>query len=145
MPVKIFTQVLYEFPYHWHDETEILFVLKGQCHVHIDRHKIDLSEGDLYLINRGDVHFIKSSVPNQTVDLLALQFDLEAYADKFENLITCRFQIGPHRNESEDSVQKKIKGLMAGMMMDYIEKKMLVFLGLKEVFWTCYWNYYQII
>lgn len=77
LPIKIFTQTVDDFPFHWHDDTEILFVLKGKIDITIDNDTTTLDEGRLFIINSGEFHFIHSVVPKS--QLLLLQFDMEYF------------------------------------------------------------------
>lgn len=46
----------YDFPAHWHEHTEIHYVLEGNCRLKYGEEFFDLSEGDLVVINGNELH-----------------------------------------------------------------------------------------
>lgn len=42
LPINIFTHTVERFPYHWHEDTEILFVLEGELEVRLNQDKYNL-------------------------------------------------------------------------------------------------------
>jgi hypothetical protein len=46
----------YQMPSHWHNDWEILRVLKGKFKLHIDSEQYSASEGDIFLIPSGSLH-----------------------------------------------------------------------------------------
>lgn len=83
IPIKIFTHTVDQFPYHWHEDMEILFVLKGAMEIRVDQKSYQMGEGDLFLVNRSEVHIIKSNMDYGQTHLLALQFHPD-YFMKFQ-------------------------------------------------------------
>ncbi|MER2169985.1 cupin domain-containing protein [Psychrobacillus psychrodurans] len=49
IPIKIFTHTVERFPYHWHEATEILFVLEGELEIRVNQDNFQLSTGDILL------------------------------------------------------------------------------------------------
>lgn len=122
LPIKIFTQTVDDFPFHWHDDTEILFVLKGKIDITIDNETTTLDEGKIFIINSGEFHFIHSIVPRS--QLLLLQFDME-YFRKYnlqpEDLI---FNITYTKEEgSKRSAYNSLRFLLASIMKTVINKE----------------------
>ena len=70
IPIKIFTHYLEKFPYHWHEEIEVLFVLKGTVELFIDKEVNILEEGDIFLINKNELHYVKSTNTLESSQLL---------------------------------------------------------------------------
>lgn len=46
----------YSMPFHWHNETELLYVLKGEFKLFLDSNEICLYQGDLCYIPSGAMH-----------------------------------------------------------------------------------------
>lgn len=46
----------YSMPFHWHKETELLYVLEGEFTLYLDQKEIHLLQGDLCYIPSGMVH-----------------------------------------------------------------------------------------
>src|SRR5690625_3622514 len=72
-PVKIFTHTVERFPYHWHEDTEILFVLAGELEIRLNQNIFQLHSGDLFLVNGNDLHFVNSSNDYKDTQVLVLQ------------------------------------------------------------------------
>ena len=58
------THTRYEMPYHWHEETEILFVLSGRFSLFLDGERFELDTGDVAYIASGSLH---AGVPQDCV------------------------------------------------------------------------------
>lgn len=116
-PIKIFTQTLESFPYHWHDEVEILFILKGSVEVFVDKEIKILNEGDLYLINSNIIHYVKSTDYLEKSQLLAFQFN-KNYLNKFDiDLKNVEFRLDSSKDgSSNEKVYNKIRSILAMMM-----------------------------
>ena len=66
------THARYEMPYHWHEETEILYVRSGRFELSLDGESIPLSPGDAAYIAAGRLH---GGMPHECVYECAV-FDL---------------------------------------------------------------------
>lgn len=60
VPVLISCANIIEYPIHWHNSIEILYVLKGKFYVTIDSDKYELVEKDIEIINIDETHSIYS-------------------------------------------------------------------------------------
>lgn len=117
IPIKIFTHTLEQFPYHWHEDMEILFVLKGTIEVFVDREVTFLKEGDIFLINSNEIHYVKSTNYLEKSQLLVLQFNKE-YLNKFNiDLSQIQFKLNSSQdNISNKNIYNKIRAILAMMM-----------------------------
>ncbi len=50
------THPRYSMPFHWHNETELLYVLKGEFKLFLDSNEFHLHQGDLCYIPSGAMH-----------------------------------------------------------------------------------------
>lgn len=133
IPLKIFTQTVEEFPYHWHGEIEILFVLKGSLEIRVAQIPYHLNEGDLFLVNKNELHFIKSDLSVGNAQLLALQFE-ESYFKKYDLLLTNKkFQLYSGDENQNRSAYDKIKNILAKMMNQVINKEPYYNLRLEQL------------
>jgi len=76
LPVKIFLHNLRNSPYHWHEDIELLFVLKGSIKVVCGKKTIMLKEKDLNLINSNEIHSTGADEDNLT---LVIQINVEYF------------------------------------------------------------------
>ena len=49
------------FPAHWHEYVEILYLIRGQFSAIVQATEYRLNEGDLIIINSGDLHMTRSN------------------------------------------------------------------------------------
>ncbi|MGD8189542.1 GH39 family glycosyl hydrolase [Brevibacillus ginsengisoli] len=56
LPINIFVHRVHEVELHWHNEIEVIFVLKGSLSIMVGPNHYLLKEKDLILINRNEVH-----------------------------------------------------------------------------------------
>lgn len=114
IPIKIFTQVLEQFPFHWHDEAEIIFVLKSKCSIYVDNDATELMQGDIFMVNSREIHQLKS-IDQAKCELLVFQFDLNYFEDKHKGINSLIFKIDKSIDNS--NITDRIKSILA-MIMD---------------------------
>ena len=51
----------FQFPVHWHEEIEIIYVKEGKLHVKIGEQDMDGEAGDLFFVNPRELHLMSSS------------------------------------------------------------------------------------
>lgn len=56
LPVRAFVRSGNEYPYHWHEELEIVQVLKGSVNMIMGNDELPLREGDIAITNMGEIH-----------------------------------------------------------------------------------------
>ena len=82
MPMKYFLVGIPEFPFHWHKEVEILFVLKGSIRVLFTDRSKTLCAGQIIIIDRYQAHAFEGFTTENIVAIL--QFDSDLCA-QYEN------------------------------------------------------------
>lgn len=91
-------------PIHWHDLLEIIVVVKGEVEITRTNESIVLAENDIFVLNREDIHFIKSvSSDSKYIQLTLDVVDFEQFIPGISKLI---FRCGPDQN---DIVSEKLK------------------------------------
>ena len=89
------------FPAHWHEYVEILYLIKGQFSAIVQATEYQLNEGDLIIINSGDLHMTRSN----TCTYLLLQISASQMRQylpsfdtmRFDTIIPCSEQSAPLR------------------------------------------------
>lgn len=123
-PIKIFAHCLEQFPYHWHEDMEIVFVVKGTVEIFIDKEVNILKEKDIFLINKNEIHYVKSANPLEKSQLLVLQFNTEYLNKYYMNLSKLRFKLDSSQNDKEnEKFYNKIRSILATMMNVVINKE----------------------
>lgn len=65
----------FQFPVHWHDELEIIYIKHGQLHVCIEGQDYTGLEGSVFMVNPRELHFMGSE--DMSVAYYTLLFPLE--------------------------------------------------------------------
>ena len=58
-PVNIFVAPIQSSTYHWHNEYEMIGILKGSIWMQVQSEQVRLKKGDIYLVNPNVIHAIK--------------------------------------------------------------------------------------
>lgn len=114
---------------HWHHNIEILKVLKGSYTVELNLENYVLAEGDICIINSGELHEIKGIGADTVHDVVIfnphiLEF---TYQDEFQQaliapLIAHTYSL-PHMIHPEDAVYAEMSSLFKQMMWISMEEK----------------------
>ncbi|MFL0252696.1 helix-turn-helix domain-containing protein [Clostridium neuense] len=100
MPVNVYCANIMEYPVHWHNSIEILYVLKGKFYVTIDSDKYELIENDIEIVNIDEAHSIVSRDKNNMI----LVFHIDPnFFEKYYNDIQNMFF---YTNITDDNGQK---------------------------------------
>ena len=126
VPIKVFTQTVESFPYHWHEDIEILFVLEGSLEIRVNRDSYSLEKGNIFLVNENELHFIDSKTDFGSTQVLAFQMDI-GYFKKYDlNLKGKKFYLNSNQaNESTEFALDEIKYILANLMDLIMNKKNL--------------------
>lgn len=115
LPIKMFVHSVSEIALHWHNDIEIIFVIKGSVNVNIQQSSFLLKENDIMLINCNEVHStIKTDEDNI---LLALQINpkfCKAYYPELSHLVfDCKsFLFDPNGQERFDLIRHYMASVM---------------------------------
>lgn len=60
MPITMSLMNIKQYPIHWHDSIEIIFVLKGRVSVSIEAGKYEVEDGEIEIINCDEAHSINA-------------------------------------------------------------------------------------
>lgn len=83
-PLRLFVDVITEFPHHWHQEFEIVYVVDGKADIGLNNKVYFLKERDILLVGPGEVHsFIPRYAHNR---VMILQFGM-SIVDSIDSVI----------------------------------------------------------
>lgn len=134
IPIKIFTHTVERFPYHWHEATEILFVLEGELEIRVNQDNYQLSTGDIFLVNGNELHFINSRTALGKAQVLALQFDNRYLKQLGIDVGQKRFHLNSKEVVAESlSVLDEIKYILANMLDLVLNRNELYHLKIKRM------------
>lgn len=87
IPVSISLATVINYPLHWHNSIEILYVLKGNLNIVIGSDKYELVEKDLEIVNIDETHSITSSDKDNRVLIFHIEpYFFEKYYNDIENM-----------------------------------------------------------
>ncbi len=128
LPMSVFFTDVTEFPPHWHEAVEIVYVPDGRLRVGVNNTVYAMEPGDILLITGGDVHYF---VPEpKHVNRLILFFDMAYFEAAFPEARNKRF-IGGLLTEKESkapgkqsipSVHQALKDHILGIIREYSEQ-----------------------
>ncbi len=121
LPVKIYVTAIEEYPIHFHDELEVIYVLDGTVKVKDGYYNYSLNKDDVLIINDRELHSIKRTrEPNI---ILIFQIDLQFFS-KFHSTLSNPFFVTDTSYNVDESKEplEKLRRLMAIIMMEYINK-----------------------
>ncbi|MBM7661822.1 xylan 1,4-beta-xylosidase [Bacillus mesophilus] len=134
LPVKIFTQTVERFPFHWHEDLELLFVLDGSLEIRVNRDSFNLEEGDLFLVNGNELHFVNSKTTVGKTHVLALQIDHKYVKKHNINLSEKRFYLNSKEMGTKSTYSlSHIKYILANMMDLILNRKNLYHLKIEKL------------
>lgn len=124
LPIKIFTHTLDHYPYHWHEDSELLLILSGTCEMRTSEETSILKEGDLYLINRNEIHHTKATSTAEKTEILVLQFDLNHYARFFPDTKSLHFTIRcGDEGQTDSRILDRMRRGLAQLMLAVTENR----------------------
>ena len=86
--VRVFLNRILYRNYHLHNETELLFLLNGNCTVNLINRKIEAKRGSVVLINPHEPHEISG---RNGADFLVIQLSSRLFGEYFPSFQTTRF------------------------------------------------------
>ncbi|MBL8965758.1 MAG: helix-turn-helix domain-containing protein, partial [Spirochaetaceae bacterium] len=115
LPVKVFLHDVARTPRHWHEDVEILFVLRGSIRVVLGAEEVLVPERGLCVVNSHQVHDTEGLEDNIT---LALQLDPDFIEERSPGFKRLRFAIRPFEGRlpaGPDELRRAIAELMSAV------------------------------
>jgi AraC-like DNA-binding protein len=103
LPINIYLANIEEYPFHWQDSIEILFVLKGTIQLGVETEEYTLEEREIEIINANEVYRIESKDPDNLV--LILNIDPNFFERYYDDAKETFF----YTNSSDDNAQEDEK------------------------------------
>lgn len=103
LPITISYANIMQYPIHWHDSIEILFVLKGTIDVTIETGTYTVEEKEIEIVNFNEAHSIKSADKENRV--LIFNIDLNFFEKYYDDVKNVFFYV----NSSIEGIQEDEK------------------------------------
>lgn len=118
LPVNLVVAHIDEYPIHFHDDMEVVYVLQGTVGLKNGYYNYTLKQGDIFILNEREIHsFTKTNEDNM---VMMLQLNMEYFSKYYENLKNNFFVTDMH--DSEDESLEILRNLLATIMMEVLQK-----------------------
>ncbi|WP_125152301.1 helix-turn-helix domain-containing protein [Clostridium rectalis] len=122
IPVSISFATIREYPFHWNNSMEILFVLKGTIKVTIDSSTYEIHERELEIINVDETHRIFSNDKDNRV--LIFHFDSSFFSKYYSDIENLSF----YTNTTDEGVQEteeyiELRTYLSIILYEIIQRK----------------------
>lgn len=120
LPIKISYLNIKNYPTHWHNSIEIIYVLKGSLQIKIDTDSFTLNEREVEIINSDESHEIQSLEDNKVLIFNIDPFFFEKYYKDINNIF---FYTTSNDDEDQNgSEYEELKTLLSQMLCEYVQK-----------------------
>ena len=120
LPIKISYLNIKNYPTHWHNSIEIIYVLKGSLQIKIDTDSFTLNEREVEIINSDESHEIQSLEDNKVLIFNIDPFFFEKYYKDINNIF---FYTNSNDDEDQNgSEYEELKTLLSQILCEYVQK-----------------------
>lgn len=118
LPINVVTANIEEYPIHFHDDMEVIYVLEGSVILRNGYYTYTLMQGDIFILNDREMHsFTKTDEKNM---VMMLQLDLTYFSKYYDNLKN-NFFVTDMDDDSDESLEV-LRTLLARIMMEILQK-----------------------
>ncbi|MCF0143789.1 MAG: helix-turn-helix transcriptional regulator [Firmicutes bacterium] len=118
LPINVITANIKEYPIHFHDDMEVVYVLDGNIKMRNGYYTYNLKQGDIFILNDREMHSFESTGEDNMV--MMLQIDLTYFSRYYDNLKN-NFFVTDMEDTSDESLDV-LKGILARIMMEVLQK-----------------------
>lgn len=120
LPIKISYLNIQNYPTHWHNSIEIIYVLKGSLDISIDTDSFTINEREVEIINSDESHKITSSDDNKVLLFNIDPFFFEKYYKDINNVF---FYTNSSDTEDQNGPEyDELKTFLSQMLCEYVQK-----------------------
>ena len=121
IPVKITYASVREYPLHWHNSVEIIYVLRGMVNISIDTDNYCIFENEIEIINVNESHRIHSNEDNLVLIFHIDSSFLEKYYKDIDNIF---FYTNTSKKGSQESEEYLVlKTLLAEILCEMVQRQ----------------------
>ena len=120
LPIKISYLNIKNYPTHWHNSIEIIYVLKGSLQIKIDTDSFTLNEREVEIINSDESHEIQGIDDNKVLIFNIDPFFFEKYYKDINNIF---FYTNSNDDEDQNGPEyEELKTILSQMLCEYVQK-----------------------
>ena len=114
LPVNCFVMNIEEYPIHFHNDLEVVYVLQGSVRLKNGYYNFDMREGDIYILNDREIHsYYTLGEPNV---VLILQLNLSYFCRYYEILRNSFFITD--MNGAEDESLEELQEILSRIALE---------------------------
>ncbi len=118
LPVNVITANIMEYPIHFHDDIEVVYVLEGSVGLKNGYYSYVLNQGDIFILNDREIHsFYHTDQPNM---VMMLQMDISFFSKYYGNLKNSFF-VTDMKDEDDENLEA-LRSLLGRIMVDILDK-----------------------
>ena len=118
LPINVITANIIEYPIHFHDDMEVVYVLEGSVILRNGYYTYTLKQGDIFILNDREMHSFENTGEDNMV--MMLQMDL-TYFSRYYDSLKNNFFVTDIEDDSDESLEV-LRNLLAKIMMEVIQK-----------------------
>ena len=120
LPLKISYNKITNYPIHWHNSIEIVYVVKGTLDITIDTDTFTLNEKEVEIINVNESHKFSSSSDNKVIIFNIDPFFFEKYYKDINNIF---FYTNSNDKEDQNGEEyNELKSILTEILCEYVQK-----------------------
>lgn len=120
LPINITYQSIREYPIHWHNSIEIIYVLQGSIKISIDTDNFELYENELEIINVDESHSIYSDNDNR---LLIFHVDPNFLSKYYKDIKNLYFYTNTSDEGAQDGLEyDTFRKLLSELLYEFVQK-----------------------
>lgn len=118
LPVNVTTANIMEYPIHFHDDIEVVYVLEGSVAMKNGYYSYVLNKGDIFILNDREIHsFHHTDQPNM---VMMLQLDISFFSKYYGNLKNSFF-VTDMKDEDDENLET-LRNILGRIMLDILDK-----------------------
>jgi AraC-like DNA-binding protein len=118
LPVNVVTAEIQEYPIHFHDDIEVVYVLDGSIGMKNGYYSYTLNRGDIFILNDREIHsFTNTGQPNM---VMMMQLDL-SYFSKYYGSLRNSFFVTDMKDEDNENLEA-LRIILGRIMLDILDK-----------------------
>ncbi len=119
LPVNMLVADIDSYPIHFHDDLEVVFVLKGQILLRNGYYTYQLKPGDIFILNDREIHSY-TRVGEEENMVMMFQLDLSYFSRYYETL-TNNFFVTDMDDDDDESLNV-LRKILSRILLDILEK-----------------------
>ena len=120
LPINITYQSVREYPIHWHNSIEIIYVLQGNIKISIDTDNFELYENELEIINVDESHSIYSDNDNR---LLIFHIDPNFLSKYYKDIKNLYFYTNTSDEGAQDGLEyDTFRKLLSELLYEFVQQ-----------------------